>query len=280
MSIKVQCEHCHANLTVNDKMAGKRGKCPKCAGVITIPAATNGGSSLAAGVSPASTSASSGGWGKGHVHSPLDDLLDEAGVEAASTGPTCPACHADVKPNAVLCVECGYNFTAGRQIRTQIGFDPDAADAGLSENEKLMAKAEREIDDAPITVEDGEHGDGAESFLIAIGMLVVGATMLAAGIGIVYLMDRVIKEGSMSLTISLVICCVLTGISQIWLLICAFREKPLQGILVLFVPFYIYYYGFTRWTGLWIPTAMLVLGTVGGFGSTLAIMWAANAPPS
>ena len=278
MPIKVQCEHCHATLTVNDKMAGKRGKCPKCAGIITIPAGKKDEYGLAAGVSSASASAGSGGWGKGNVRSPLDDLLDEAGVQAASTGPTCPACHADVRPDAVICVECGYNFAVGRQMRTQVGFDPEAESAGMSEHDKLMAKAEREIEVAPITVEEGGHGDGAESFLIAIAMLIVGAVMLAAGIGIVYLMDKVIQEGSMSLIISLVICCLMTGVSQIWLLICAFREKPLQGILVMFVPLYIFYFGFTRWNGLWIPTMMLVLGTVGGLGSSLALMFATGDP--
>lgn len=163
-------------------------------------------------------------------------------------------------------------------MRTQVGFDPDAAQSGLSEHEKLMAKAEREIETSPITVEEGGHGDGAESFLIAIVMLIVGAGMLAAGIGIVYLMDRVIQEGSMSLVISLVICSIMTVVAQIWLLVCAFREKPLQGILVLFVPLYIFYFGFTRWNGLWIPTIMLLLGTVGGLGSSLVLMFATGDP--
>lgn len=38
MSIAVICEHCQATFKVKDRFAGKRGKCPKCAGPIEIPA--------------------------------------------------------------------------------------------------------------------------------------------------------------------------------------------------------------------------------------------------
>jgi len=36
--IQFRCEHCGHKLGVSDKHAGKRGKCPKCGNVITIPA--------------------------------------------------------------------------------------------------------------------------------------------------------------------------------------------------------------------------------------------------
>lgn len=40
MPIHVICPHCRARFSVSEKFAGKRGPCPKCKGVITVPAAT------------------------------------------------------------------------------------------------------------------------------------------------------------------------------------------------------------------------------------------------
>lgn len=40
MPIHVICPHCRARFTVSEKFSGKRGPCPKCKGVITIPSAT------------------------------------------------------------------------------------------------------------------------------------------------------------------------------------------------------------------------------------------------
>src|SRR5262249_57081102 len=38
MPIKFSCPHCKCTMTVADALAGKRGKCPKCKGVISVPA--------------------------------------------------------------------------------------------------------------------------------------------------------------------------------------------------------------------------------------------------
>ncbi len=37
MSIDFQCKHCGKNIQAPDKLAGKRGKCPKCRNTLTIP---------------------------------------------------------------------------------------------------------------------------------------------------------------------------------------------------------------------------------------------------
>jgi hypothetical protein len=40
MSIKFNCPHCGGALAVKDELAGKRGNCPKCKGVVTMPRTT------------------------------------------------------------------------------------------------------------------------------------------------------------------------------------------------------------------------------------------------
>lgn len=279
MPIKIQCEHCQSSLTVNDKMAGKQGKCPKCGEVLQIPAA--GGDELNLESDPLEAAgqgadAGGGGWGAG-ARSPLDDLLDEAGVRAASTGPVCPSCSADLEPDSVMCVECGFSFAAGRQIKTQVGYDNEAQLAGMSENEKIMAKAEQEVAVAPITTDDGDFGDGADSFLIALGMLIVGVVVVGLGILTVYLMDKVTTDSDVSFIISYWISIVMILVGWIWISIVAFMENVWMGIGCLIsgfcCPVYFFYYGCTRFRGLYIPFLLWNLGSLGTTVSGAVLGW-------
>lgn len=267
MSIKIQCEHCQSSLTVNDKMAGKRGKCPKCGEVISIPAAEDDLrlEDPMEAAPPMETGDAGGGGGGGwgaNARSPLDDLLDEAGVKAATTGPNCPSCNAEVQPDSVLCIECGFNFAAGRQMKTQVGYDDEARLEGMSENDKIMAKAERDIHESPIEIEEGSHGDGADSFLIALGMAVVFVLVVGVGIFIVFVMDKVTTDSKVSWVISSGICSLMTFIAWVWLLIISFREGVGHGIGCFLCCIYQWYYAGTR--GLWTPLALSIIGNVGG----------------
>lgn len=38
--IRFTCQHCHRTLKVSDDKAGRRGKCPKCGGMVTVPSST------------------------------------------------------------------------------------------------------------------------------------------------------------------------------------------------------------------------------------------------
>ena len=40
--MKVKCPHCNKALSAQDELAGKRGKCPTCGGVFTVPSLTSG----------------------------------------------------------------------------------------------------------------------------------------------------------------------------------------------------------------------------------------------
>src|SRR5271157_2981888 len=48
MPITIVCPQCQCKMTVPDALAGKRGKCSKCKGVVTVPATGVNGAASAA----------------------------------------------------------------------------------------------------------------------------------------------------------------------------------------------------------------------------------------
>jgi len=80
MPITVTC-NCGKRFRVRNEHAGKRGRCPSCGAAVTIPA---------------------------------------PGAEAPpSDGRTCPKCARPLAPEAVLCVNCGYDLRAGKRLSTR-----------------------------------------------------------------------------------------------------------------------------------------------------------------
>lgn len=57
-----------------------------------------------------------------------DEGEDDDGAGAADEGPpVCPSCNAEVKPTAVLCVNCGFDLKEGKQLQTSVEAGDDAA---------------------------------------------------------------------------------------------------------------------------------------------------------
>ena len=119
MSIKVECPGCGTTLSVADKFAGKRGKCPKCKGAIDIPAA---------GSAPAQQPAPS-----------------PAGAPQPATtedGPKlCPKCDKACDAGAVICISCGYNFKTGGQLQTEIEEECGVNFSGRVKNKRNRKRA-------------------------------------------------------------------------------------------------------------------------------------------
>lgn len=263
MPIKIKCDSCSSSLTVSDKMAGKRGKCPKCGNVLSIPAAGEADDlSLSPTDGESSTPASTGGWGQSAA-SPLDDLLSEAGVKAAAEGPTCPSCHAEVNPDARLCIECGYDFVEGRKLRTVVGYDHGSAMAGMSETDKMLAKAEREIEETPTSMEEDDFGDGASSFLVAGLIGFAALVLIGIGILVIFLIDWYATDVSTSALIAMGACVMLNVTGRLWIIVVAFQEGVGHGLGCIFCECYLVVYGFMRFQGLWIPTVAFLLGDIG-----------------
>ncbi len=51
--------------------------------------------------------------------SPIADLLDEIGFQAARSRHNCPQCKTTLAAEAVLCVNCGYHLEKGKALQTK-----------------------------------------------------------------------------------------------------------------------------------------------------------------
>ena len=101
MPIVVQCGACKKQFQAGEHLAGKKVKCPGCQAPLVIP----GGQATPQQPAPANS---------------IADLFDdEVPVHHAAYGEAevkCPNCQVPVKPDAVLCIECGYDFRKGKVV--------------------------------------------------------------------------------------------------------------------------------------------------------------------
>lgn len=142
MPIKVACA-CGAAFAAKDELAGRTVACPKCKQPLKIPA-------------PQATPVAAAP----HAN---DDLFDGMGMKARDTNvPRCPGCAAEMPPNAILCVKCGYNTKLGRRMQTISMSGPGAAAVvgggghGGDATAMLMARAAQ-------TAEDDEEAERSKS---------------------------------------------------------------------------------------------------------------------
>ncbi len=299
MPIRVTCS-CGQSLSVPDAMAGKSGKCPKCAGIIRIPAQSSAAvapsatpakssSSAAKPASPATakptktvqSAAAAGGGG-------LDQLFAEAGLDKKK-GPECPACKAPIDPSASLCVHCGFNMATGQKIK---GIDIEVAATDPAQF------ANRQLNDAKKSLKKELEADEAAKYtgapwwvslaivlgvitVIAFGVILVesfgkdddGERMLAPSstlkgkIQLLPIPNALLVVGSL-VSLFVVIMGWIATVSV------AFREKAAQGILCLLIPLYAQYYSFKNrkfmgstskifigWSVVWVVLAVLMLTT-------------------
>jgi len=83
--IRFNCSGCGQTLEAPPEMAGDLVGCPSCGQELTVPAP--------AAPSPA---------------------------PAAQGAPMCPGCGAEMEPESVLCVQCGYHLKLGKKIETDL----------------------------------------------------------------------------------------------------------------------------------------------------------------
>lgn len=129
--ISFSCD-CGKPLRAADEHAGKRAKCGGCGKVVAIPGARPAAVQAAAApaTKPASRVAPPGpkarasagpeeGQGTSHIYD-LDEM--EAPRSAPiSRGRPCPGCNKPLpSPDAVLCVECGYNLKTGKKAVLEV----------------------------------------------------------------------------------------------------------------------------------------------------------------
>lgn len=261
MAIRATCGSCNSTFNARNELAGKRVKCPKCKEGMVIPAASKAKPVAAAKAAP-------------KVVDPMEALLAEANIDQVSSGgPICPDCGVNINPGVIICVDCGFNLETGKRMKTARENDEGSVDTGLTDAEKIMRKAEAEIEDVPITADDQDFGDGGDSFVIAgvaagiLGVLVVIALV------IVFSMDEVSKyynSGGISFIASVAMW---VGMS-IWITLMAFKAKVGHGIAcVLTLGLYCIMFGFMQGKTLLLPTIILLVALVIGLLSGLFVSY-------
>lgn len=109
MSISFRCE-CGKILQVNDKLAGRKGKCPSCGKIMVIPTESQ---QILEEKPPAPESGQPG------------TAPQAPGAETAAQGVVCPNCGHAVEPGAVMCTECGTNLGTGAKFTAPAAeYDP------------------------------------------------------------------------------------------------------------------------------------------------------------
>ena len=125
MPIAMSCAQCQKNLTVADKLAGKKIKCPQCKAVIEVPGGAPEDELVltATGHEEQGSRASSGGGTHSAAPSrqaqPAEDdelalTKKEADpVEGSGATKRCLNCDHEVPEEFQFCVRCGYDFKSG-----------------------------------------------------------------------------------------------------------------------------------------------------------------------
>jgi hypothetical protein len=177
-------------------------------------------------------------------------------------------------------VDCGFNTETGQRLRKVVQVDEYDEFAGMSETEKMMARAEDAIDDMPITGVGQDFGDGGSAALVALIAGAILVVLVAIGLTVVLTMETltktIISPGAVSFLASLVLIVAMS----IWITIVAFKQNTTQGIVcVLTGGLWCIVYGFSQGRQLITPTVILLFSFVIGLGAGYYVYLNGFAPP-
>lgn len=243
MPIKVSCA-CGKSFAAPDNLAGKKVKCPACQQPLAIPAA--GPQPALSPLGPPSPAAAQPGSPLPSLSAP-NSLFDEAGMKAAPPGTiACPGCTAPLAPGVVLCVKCGYNMKLGKKMGTTV-VSADGVATGSSGHghhgdvaQTLLARAAASIaEDRRAELEKTQSGVPWWVYLFALFMAVgflIGMTLLPKHVAL-YAGACVIVMAGVGMSF----------FGWIRVIMIAFEDSALHGILCLTIGFYWMYYCFAHW---------------------------------
>ena len=252
MPISVPCQ-CGKTLNVRDELAGKAVKCPGCQKVLQIPASK----APAAAAQPAktaprpatpvakpssSTAAAVAATAASRESDTMDSFYADAGFEI-KRGKFCPACSEAILPDAILCTRCGYHLESGTKLDAYQSTTeaPDSVNAVLRKAEQDMARAKA----LQVRLENA----GMPAWMMALGLFVLTSLLVVAVIAVN--ISRRSKDDTASFN-AVATLLLLSGIafaavaigSYCVVLYRAFKEDQKQGMFVLLIPFYVFYYAF------------------------------------
>ncbi len=261
MPIRLKCS-CGKVLNVRDELAGKAVKCPGCQSVLRVPAAATPGQAAApakaAGAAKptppaakkavAAKSAPVAAPAKPAVSitdGSLDDLFNEAGFELR-TGKTCPGCFAPVAHDAVICTHCGLNLTTGEKLKAHTTeFEDEQSGEAYLKKAALDMQRSQQMQDKMV------QGAGLPWWMLGMILFLLGSATAVAVIAVN--MSKREEGGSFDgigwmLFLSAIAASALAIGAYAVVLYRACMDSVKEGLLVLFLPPYALYYGFSRFS--------------------------------
>lgn len=231
MPVRLKCS-CGKVLAVRDELAGKAVKCPGCAKPLKVPAA---GAAKSAGAKRAAAPA---------AKSELDDLFAEEGFDR-QVAAACPQCGVEMKAGSVLCTKCGFNKTTGERLESHktAGVDIDMGTVALNAAEDSMKR--------DVSIQKEMHARaGMPWWMLLVVLFVLGSASVLAVVT-VNAANR--EDGSLNFSPMKTflagtggLFAVLGSMAYLAVIVAAFKKSAKDGLLSLFVPFYIYFFAFTN----------------------------------
>jgi predicted anti-sigma-YlaC factor YlaD len=145
-------------------------------------------------------------------------LIDEGVSEPAPVSIACPSCRSMLARGSVICTSCGFNVQSNTRATTKVEKAP-------------KRKAERE----------GAKPVGtriSEVLTVLLNPVGIGATVLAV-FGVLFYLGQ---EDEQMVLLYAGLASALSLVAGVWLLIAAFAESVVHGLLVLCLPFYAIYF--------------------------------------
>lgn len=117
---KIPCESCGRTYRWNDKYAGRKVQC-KCGAVMRFP-------DRMPGDEPAQQEEDVYALNTGDDGIPMASEAPAASAGASAKQPAddghCPECAKEVRPGAIICINCGYNLKEGKKLTTDTEANP------------------------------------------------------------------------------------------------------------------------------------------------------------
>ena len=113
--ITVRCP-CGAKLKLPAAAAGRKGRCPKCKEVFTVPDSPAPAKHVEPAAQPAREPAE-GLSAFAELAQQEDTAVAKSSPDLAKMIARCPECDTAIAGNATLCVQCGYNIATGKQTK-------------------------------------------------------------------------------------------------------------------------------------------------------------------
>ncbi len=233
MPIRVKCT-CGKALSIPDTAAGKVVKCPGCGKSLRIPGGAAATPAKAAPAKPAPAKPA-----PDPVASGIGDLLAEEGMDQIVEA-VCPACRAEMKADAVLCVKCGYHKESGMQFDSH-----KTAGVDIDHGTLALQKAADDMVQAKQMQEKMLKGAGMPWWALALVLFLIGSGLTIA---VLYVnasrrVDESFDFNPMGLFLFLAgIAFGMVALGAYWMIFLhAIKSTGKKGLLALIPPYAIYY---------------------------------------